>query len=101
MTTLPDLIKSVKEQKLSREQLESYGDELSTLFALMMLEKSELEKLEAIFMTQKTEEQSVAEQKIHWKGSKEGLRLIEIKNYLIATKEMINSLKSRVYRLIF
>ena len=97
---LQDLIIAVKEQTLSREQLESYGDQLSALFAQMMLEKSELEKQEAIYMAT-SEEKTVALRKVHWKGSKEGLRLIELKNYLLATKEMINSLKSRVYRLIY
>lgn len=101
MTTLRDLITKVKENTLSREELEKYGDELSTLFALMCLEAAELEKSEAMFLSTKTKEESVAEKKIFWKATQEGQRLIVLKRYLVATKEMILSLKSRVYRLIF
>lgn len=102
--TLQDLIISIKEKNLSKEQLEKYADELSSLFAQMTLETAELEKEEALFMAQaeeKGKETSVAQKKINWKATKSGQRLILLKRYLLATKELINSLKSRTYRLIF
>jgi len=95
------LITSVKEKNLSKEQLESYGDQMSELFAEMMLEMAELEKEEALFMDSKQEKQSVAEIKVKWKATPGGQRLIMLKRYCLATKEMILSLKSRVYRLIY
>lgn len=98
---LEDLIKSVKEKNLSREQLEEYSDELSNLFAMIQLEIAELEKEEALFMDKKTDEESVAEVKVKWKATKEGQRLIVLKRYTVAVKELLNSLKSRVYRLIY
>lgn len=101
---LKTLITSVREKNLSKEQLESYADELSNLFAQMTLEIAELEKEEAMFMAQEEEkgkELSVAQKKINWKATKSGQRLIVLKRYLVATKELINSLKSRTYRLIF
>ncbi len=55
---------------------------------------------EAIFMAKKDRDISVAETKINWKGTDEGLRLIVLKRYCLATKEMINSLKSRIYKLL-
>lgn len=97
--TLGDLIKSVKEKNLTKEQLEAYADQMSSLFAEMQLETAELEKEEALFM-EKTDS-TVARAKVLWKATPNGQRLIVLKRYLVATKELLNSLKSRVYRLIY
>jgi hypothetical protein len=93
--TLTELILQVKEKNLSKDQLEDYRDQMSQLFAEMMLEMAELEKLEAIFM-EKTES-TVARAKVIWKATKEGQRLIVLKRYCLAVKELLNSLKSRLY----
>ena len=98
--TLLELIKSVKEQKLSKEQLEDYRDQMSHLFAEMQLEMAELEKEEAIFMEAwigTDQKASVPQKKVAWKITKSGQRLIVLKRYCLATKEMLNSLKSRLY----
>ncbi len=95
--TLEDLIVSVKEKNLSKDQLEAYRDQMSHLFAEMQLEMAELEKAEALFMDKKTTEDSVAQMKVFWKATKEGQRLIVLKRYCLATKELLNSLKSRLY----
>ncbi len=94
---LIELIEAVKEKNLDKDQLEGYRDQLSGLFAQMQLEMSELEKLEAIFMHGKSEEESVANRKITWKATPDGQRLITLKRYCLATKEILNSLKSRLY----
>lgn len=94
---LLDLIKSVKEEGLQKDQLEKYRDQLSNLFAEMCVEMSEIEKEEAIFMHGKEENESVANRKISWKATQGGQRLIVLKRYCLATKEMLNSLKSRLY----
>lgn len=96
---LKELIEQVKDHKLNKEQLEAYRDDLSNLFAQMQFEMATLEKTEALFLDGKTDEQSVAEIKLKWKATKEGQRLIELKRYALATKEMLNSLKSRLYSL--
>lgn len=103
---LIELIKAVREEKLTREQLEAYQDQMSYLFADLQLEMAELEKEEAQFMGTWAEnnegvEASVAYKKVMWKSTKSGQRLIELKRYALATKEMINSLKSRIYKLIY
>lgn len=95
MITLKDLIVSVKEKNLSKDQLEGYRDQLSSLFAEMQLEMADLEKDEALFM-EKTES-TVARAKVLWKATNNGQRLIVLKRYSLATKEMLNSLKSRLY----
>lgn len=99
--TLLELIKSVKDNKLTREQLEDYHSQMSNLFAEMQLEMADLEKEEAIFMNSKGEDESVASVKIRWKATQEGQRLLMLKRYALATKEMISSIKSRVYQLIY
>ena len=95
--TLQELIKSVKEENLPKEKLENYRDDLSNLFAEMQLELATIEKYEAMFMNTKTDEQSVAETKIKWKATEKGQREIMLKRYCLATKELLNSLKSRLY----
>lgn len=95
---LLELIHAVKEKNLSKDKLEAYRDDLSSLFAQMQIEMSDLEKREAIYMSeQKNDAESVAALKIRWKSTEEGQRLIVLKRYCLATKEMLNSLKSRLY----
>lgn len=93
--TLQELIVSVNEKTLSKDQLEDYRTQLSDLFAKMQLEMADLEKAEALFM-EKTDA-TVARAKVLWKATKEGQRLIVLKRYGLATKELLNSLKSRLY----
>lgn len=92
---LKDLIVSVKEKNLSKDQLEAYRDQISGLFAQMQLEMAELEKEEALFMEKS--DTTVARAKVLWKATEKGQRLIVLKRYERATKELLNSLKSRLY----
>ncbi len=96
--TLLELITKVKEKNLNKDQLEDYRDQMSSLFAEMQLEIAELEKEEAIYMGLRNDtDESVASIKIMWKATAKGQRLILLKRYCLATKEMLNSLKSRLY----
>lgn len=94
---LSELILAVKEKNLNKDQLEGYRDQMSSLFADMQMEMAELEKAEAYFMNQIQPEESVAKMKIMWKAGEKGQRLIVLKRYCLATKELLNSLKSRLY----
>jgi hypothetical protein len=94
---LHDLIVAVKEKNLSKDQLEAYRGDMSDVFAQMQMELADLEKEEALFMNKKHPDDSVAQQKIFWKATTSGQRLIVLKRYCIATKELLNSLKSRLY----
>lgn len=95
---LKELIISIKEKNLSKDQLEDYRDQMSHLYAEMMLEMAELEKEEALFMEGEFGEKlTVAQRKINWKATISGQRLIVLKRYCLATKELLNSLKSRLY----
>lgn len=92
---LNELILAIKEKNLSKDELEAYRGDLSNIFAQMQMEMADLEKEEALFM-EKTET-TVARAKVIWKATPSGQRLIVLKRYALATKEMLNSLKSRLY----
>lgn len=98
--TLQSLINSVKERNLSKDQLEQYRDQMSNLFAEMQLELAEIEKNKAItFDTLKEDNPNASDISIkrEWQATPFGLREIELKRYCLATKELLNSLKSRLY----
>ena len=92
---LTELIIAVKEQNLSKDQLENYRNDMSSIYAQMQLEMADLEKQEALFMGRL--EGSAISRKIAWKTTEAGQRLIVLKRYCLATKELLNSLKSRLY----
>jgi hypothetical protein len=93
---LRELITAVKEKSLSKDQLEGYRDSMSSLFAEMQMELADLEKEEALY-TEQSEEKTAIARKIKWKATARGQREILLKRYCLATKEMLNSLKSRLY----
>lgn len=94
---LKDVIKIVKDQNLSKEQLEHYFDMVSVLLAELLIEMSKLEKEEALFMNAKSKEESVANRKVSWKATTGGQRLIVLKNYKDASKILLNSIKNKIY----
>lgn len=99
MATLEEAIKSVKEGNLSKDQLESYRDQMSVLFSMFQLEMADLEKEEALFMNGKKDEQSIADRKRQWKATESGLKLIKRKREATATKEMLSSLRNRLFNI--
>lgn len=94
--TLFELIVAVKEKNLPKEKIEGYYDDLSSLFAQLQFEMADLEKLEALFSD---DYPTAIARKNAWKKTPEGQRLIVLKRYTIATKEILTSLKSRLFRL--
>lgn len=96
--TLLELFRSVKEQNLSKDELENYRDQLSSLYAEMQIELADLEKEEAIFFYQRTNPQTTdISIKRAWKVTDKGQRLILLNRYLKATSTILGSLKSRLY----
>lgn len=97
--TLDELIQSVKTRTLSKDELENYRDQMSALFSEMQMEMADLEETEALFMGGKKDDQSVADRKREFKATKEGIRLIKLKRYATATKEMLSSLRNRLFQI--
>lgn len=103
MISLKDLIVAVKEERLTKDQLESYHSQLSSLYAEMQLETAIVEKEKALFFERvkaSYPDSSDISIKRQWLAGAKGQREIELKRYLLATKELISSLKSRIYKLL-
>ena len=99
---LRTLIQQVKEKNLSKDQLEDYREQLSSLFAEMSVELAEVEKEKALYFdTVKTAEPQSSDISIkrRWQAREKGLREIVLKRYLVATKELLSSLKSRLFNI--
>src|SRR5262245_22561932 len=98
---LVEVLKLVREETLTKEQLEGYYTALSGLFADLQVELADLEKEEAIFLAKERDiEISVAAKKILWKATPQGQRLIMLKRYATATSTQLRSLKTRIYSML-
>lgn len=93
---LLELFQAVKDDKLSKDQLEAYHKELSELYTQMHLEMGQVKKRKGMFMLNNPELNGVA-MKRKWDGSEDGQREIELKSYIQATSAQLKSLKSRLY----
>lgn len=103
MSKLLEMIQAVKEKNLTKQQLEDFHSGMTNLYAQMMFEMAELEKLEAVFFL-KTKDDPTREKELTdvaikrlWRGSAAGQRLIELKNFEKATSKMLSSIKSRIF----
>lgn len=94
---LLELLEKVKEENLSKEQLESYRDQLAHLASDIQIQLGTYQKLEAQFMAGRQPDESVAARKIDWKSRPEGQRLVELKNYSTAAKIQLRALRDRLY----
>ena len=94
--TLTELITKVKEKHLTKDQLENYRDELSGLFAQLMLEMAEIQKEKAMFIENHDAPTDIAKKR-KWAVTPKGQREIELKAYSSATKEMLTSLRNRLF----
>jgi len=94
---LAELIKSVQEKRLTKDALEDYRDQMSALFAEMNVELADIEKEEALFMD--SYDDTVAAKKVKWRATEKGQRQIVLKRYCTATKEMLSSLKNRLFQI--
>lgn len=96
MSQLSDLIEAVKEEGLTKSQLEGYHTRLSNLYALYSLEMAELEKGEAIYIQHSGETSNVA-RRAKYAVTEAGQRSIEIKHSLRALEKLLSSVKNRIY----
>lgn len=103
MTQLATILKEVQDDKLDLVHLELLRDKLVHLFSLVMLERADLKKKEALYFAEKMREnpeESDARIKRMWRVTTEGLRLLELEAYKVILPKEIDSLKSRVYSLL-
>lgn len=93
---LKEVIEAVKDRKLSKDQLETYRDSLSELFALMQVELADIRKEKALWWLSYQKESDVATGRA-WAVTPHGQREIELSHYSKATEKMLASLKGRLY----
>lgn len=94
-----DLLLAVQDENLPLDKIELYRDSLVHLHSAMQIERAGLKKAEALFFLENKESTAVAN-KMAWRASQDGMRLLDIEAYIRAAVKEIDSLKSRVYRLI-
>src|SRR3990167_1262354 len=101
MSKFKELLEAVKDEKLTLEQVEKYRDELVHLHSDMQIDLADIEKKEALyFLTYATPDVSDISVKRKWKATDEGQRQILLNRYIKVVVKEVDSLKSRVYRLI-
>lgn len=103
MSQLLDLLQAVKDKSLSKEQLEEMHTDFTNMYAAICLEMASIEKAEArYFLTIKEELPDLADVAVKrkWRGTPDGQRLIEIKNYEKAVTKVLSSIKNRIYSLL-
>lgn len=96
MTTLHDLFLAVKENNLSKDQLEGLHKEMSEVKADKLLQLADVEKKKAVFMLQDPEKTGIAKKRA-WDGSPDGLIEIDLKAQIRAITTHLKSLQSRLY----
>ncbi len=97
MNQLTELIEKVKEENLTKSQLEQYHTEVSYLSNLYELELAGIEKDGARFMGTMGDGETVAKMKVMWRKNPQGQREIELKRFLKVTGKLLQSIKTRLY----
>lgn len=103
MNDLTTILQSVRESNLSRQQLESYEQQLAALFADMRMEIGDLKKKKAIFfLIQEKDEEGKKRPDIKvrriWEGTQDGQRLLGLEEDARAVKRMGDSVRSRIFQ---
>lgn len=96
---LEEALQKVREENMTKTELENYHLALSGLLADMKQEIASLKKEKAIFMSRRGQGESVVSRKIDWDATDRGQRLIEMEGKAGATSTMLGSIKSRLYTL--
>ena len=94
---LQELALAIKDDKLSKDQLEVYHSDLCGIKSQLHLELAELKKEKALFMVRREPGDSVASRKEVWDATPRGQRKFEIEAYISSSKSLIDSIKSRLY----
>ena len=97
MTQLQDLLLKVREENLTKFQLEEYFAKLSNYLSDLHITLADLEKKEAMFMINDPEKTDALMKRL-WRGSEDGLRKIEIVGLIRATRTQLNGLKARIFQ---
>jgi hypothetical protein len=97
--TLTELLKAVREENLTKTDLERYHLTLSGFYGDIKLETAELKKKKALFIYEKKQEGLSNVDRVNmWEITLEGQRLIYLdKGLAPAVRTQLESLKSRLF----
>lgn len=96
---LTELIQSIKEDTLTKQQLEDYHTQLVALYAEISERLGELEKKEAIFQSKSSERTRAGAERL-WNATEEGLEEIELKRKIKAVEKLASSVKHRIFNVL-
>jgi hypothetical protein len=97
---LKELLDKVKNDIIPKGELESLHTAFTNLYSLVMLEKSELEQKEAIYFLNHQEKTDIAATR-KWKGSPDGLKLLQLDNEAKVITKNLQSIRSRLYSSVY
>jgi len=96
---LAEILKSIKEQNLSKGKLEEYEQDLASLYATMMMRIGELKKEKAIYILERTNPETPdIKNKRLWEAGTKGQELIELEANVKAASQMMRSVRARIYQ---
>lgn len=96
---LKELIIAVKEENLSKGQLEEYEMKLASIYAEMMMRIGELKKERALYFLerQRPDVSDVSIRRV-FDATGDGQELIELEANVKAVSRILSSIKSRIYQ---
>lgn len=97
MTSIKDIILGIKEQNLTKFDLENYASMLDILSAELELELATVEKEEALFLANSKEKTRNGAERV-FNASELGQKEIELKRNLRAISKLASSVKTRIFQ---
>ncbi len=101
MSNLSEILSAVKEENLSKGQLELYEQKLAALYADYMMRIATLKKARAMYFYAKEQSNpELPDVKIKrvWDATDDGLELIQKEAEVKAVSRVLSSIKSRIYQ---
>ena len=99
--TLQEILSKVREERLSRADLESFEQHLTALYSEVMLRIATLQKAESLyFYAKEVEHPELPDIKIKrlWRASDEGIELRQREVEVKVIAKNLSSIKSRIYQ---
>ncbi len=96
---LLDLFKATKDESLNKEQLEDFHAQMARMRADVKLELAGIQKKKAMYLLLDPDLPTTKVERT-WRGTPDGQREIELKSYVSACGDHLDSLKTRIYALL-
>ncbi len=94
---LTELATKIKDQNLTKTELEHLHSELCNLKAELHLELATLKKEKAMYLIGREVGESMASREASWSATERGQRKFEVEGYISSVKMWVESIKSRLF----